>query len=129
MPQLTRDPAPGVSLWLPVALYMAVIFTLSSVSNPPDLPTGSDKSAHVLIYAGLSALLVRALAGGRLNRVTFGIIAAAILLSTFYGLSDEYHQRFVPGRSFELGDLFADTLGSAVAAGVIGLWGRMRHAL
>ena len=40
----------------------------------------------------------------------------AILITVAYGASDEYHQRFVAGRSSELADLYADAAGASVAA-------------
>jgi VanZ family protein len=40
----------------------------------------------------------------------------AALLGSLYGLTDEFHQRFVPHRSAELGDWAADTLGAALGA-------------
>lgn len=39
------------------------------------------------------------------------IIMYAFLFSFLYGLSDEWHQSFVPGRQVELGDLLADGIG------------------
>ncbi len=99
---------------------MALIFGLSSMSNPPSPPAGSDKLGHVLLYSGLGFLLARALVGRRLPAMTIGVAALTILLVTAYGLSDETHQLFVPNREFELGDLLADTIGAT--AGTVGLW-------
>ena len=58
--------------------------------------------------------------------VTFGILATfiylawrrfgwALALASLYGVSDEVHQRFVPGRSADVTDWLADTLGALVA--------------
>ena len=107
-------------LWAPVALYMTVIFWLSSISSPPDLPSGvSDKGAHALLYSGLGALLVRAHAGGWRPPVTLRIAAAAIAVATLYGISDEVHQYFVPPRQAEVRDLLADAIGASLAAGAL----------
>jgi VanZ family protein len=107
-----------VSRWAPVIIYMALIFALSSIRNPP-LPPGpliSDKPLHGILYAGLSALVVRALAGGWLGEVTLGIAVRAVGISTLYGVTDELHQYFVPPRQADIRDVGADLLGAAVAA-------------
>ena len=96
---------------------MAFIFALSSVSEPPPLPEGSDKHLHALLYAGLGALLVRAWAGGLVGRRIRGTaVVAAVTIAALYGVSDEFHQWFVPPRAVEAGDVAADTIGAAVAA-------------
>jgi len=107
---------------------MVVIFALSSISDVPGLPGGmSDKTAHGLLYAGLGLLLVRALAGGRPTMVGASTVVLAILIAVVYGLSDETHQLFVPGRQFDLRDLAADGVGAAVAAGLGWAWGIIRR--
>lgn len=103
-------------LWGPVVLQMALIFIASSIPDLGALPGGmSDKSGHSIGYAILGAVLLRALAGGRLRGVTWGRAAAAVLLATLYGASDELHQSWVPGRSPDRLDVLADCLGAALA--------------
>jgi hypothetical protein len=126
---VTRWNSHRLSLWAPVALYMMFIFWLSSISRPPDLPAGvSDKAAHGFLYCGLGALLVRARAGGWRRPVTLGIAAAAIVVATLYGISDEIHQYFVPPRQVEVRDVLADAIGASVAAGVLYIWSCIVHA-
>lgn len=100
-------------LWLPVLAWAALIFAFSSV---PDLGTGLGgwdlvlrKLAHAAEYAVLGALLVRATGRGWL----------AFALGTLYGVSDEIHQTFVPGRMGSPLDVAIDAIG--VACGVV-LW-------
>ena len=94
-------------------------------------PEGVDKNAHAVLYAGLGALLVRAFAGGWGRRVTLGVVFASVAIAAVYGVSDEYHQSFVPMRQAEALDVMADAVGAAVAA--FGLYGwdiiRGRHDL
>jgi VanZ family protein len=113
-------------LWLPVVLYMAFIFGLSSISETPDLPGGSDKGLHAVLYAGLGALLVRALAGGLRRPITIAMALTATVIGGLYGISDEFHQHFVPPRQVEALDVVADTTGTAVAAFAVFGWSR-RH--
>jgi VanZ family protein len=95
---------------------MAMIFVLSSFSTLPSPPGGlSFYHAHFAAYAGLGILTVRALSRG-FRRLSWIAILGAVVISTLYGLSDEYHQRFVPGRTFELLDLAADCAGSIAGA-------------
>lgn len=108
-------------LWGPVAAYAAAIFLESSVSQVPELPTGvSDKEAHGFLYAGMALLILRALAGASWRNVTIAAGVAAVFLSAAYGATDEFHQRFVPGRTADLLDLAADMAGAAAA--VAGVW-------
>lgn len=40
----------------------------------------------------------------------------AVLLTSFFGATDEYHQLFTPGRSTDILDWGADTIGAATYA-------------
>jgi VanZ family protein len=100
---------------------MALIFAASSIPDLGGLPGGmSDKSWHGIGYAILCGALLRALAAGRLHGVTWTRAAAAVILTTLYGISDEFHQSFVPGRSPDRVDVAADFLGAALAVAVAG---------
>ena len=106
--------------WLPVAVYMAAIFLASADSDPPMPERVSDKSLHLLAYAGLAVLVCRALLRGLPARVTRGAAFATLLISIGYAVTDELHQSFVPNRSADMYDLAADGVGAA--AGLIGCW-------
>lgn len=110
---------------------MALIFALSSMSAPPRVPEGVDKELHAALYAGLSALVVRALSGGWRRRVTAGVALVSVAIATAYGVTDEYHQSLVPLRQSEALDVLADAAGAGAAA--CGLYGwdiiRGRHGL
>jgi VanZ family protein len=114
-----------------VIAYMAFIFGLSSISNTPAFVSGIDKYLHATLYAGLGAVVAHALTGGFRRRLTLGIVAATIAIGAAYGISDEFHQSFVPMRSVEAMDVVADTVGASIAA--IALYGwdiiRARYGL
>jgi VanZ family protein len=119
-------------LWGPVIAYAAVIFIASSISQPPALPEAvSDKGAHGGLYAGFALVILRALARGRWERVTFRAALLSVVLTALYGVSDEIHQSFVPGRMADAADVAADASGATVAAGVAWLIARLgpRRAL
>ena len=103
-------------LWLPPIVYMAIIFHLSSESNPlPQLTTHVwDKLLHTTEYAGLAVLVCRALLGEGVSWMT--AIVAAAAFASFYGGTDEFHQLFTPGRDSSVFDWFADTIGSSLGA-------------
>ena len=123
-PVLARSP---LWLWLPVIAYMAGIFYASSLPNPP-VPAGvSDVSLHEAAYFGLTLLLIRALARGRWSGVTMATLASAWMIAVAYGVTDEWHQSFVPNRFAELRDLGSDAIGAFVATVVAGAWGIIRR--
>lgn len=104
------------------------------VSHQPkvSIPLGApDYLAHGVSYAVLGALYVRALASGRLIGMTMALVAPAVLLALVYGITDEFHQSFIPGRFPSVSDVVADTLGALVGACVAaaaGAWLRRRAA-
>jgi len=111
-----------VRLWAPVVVYMAAIFTASSMSAPP-IPGGADKPWHTLGYLGLAIVVVRALAGGLPRRISPRILVLSVCLVVLYGMSDELHQMFVPGRTASFDDLLADAIGAVVGASLCWAWG------
>ncbi len=124
------DPSPTgagqrfLRYWLPLVLYAAAIFIESSFPTPdvvPSLPH-IDKLLHVLAYAVFGALCYRALTatGARRHR---SAIFLSVIMAAAYGISDEIHQSFVPGRSPEMLDVLADAVGGLL--GGLG-WHRWR---
>ena len=106
-----------VRVWGPAWAMMVLIFVLSSMSELPRVPGGFDVDdgvAHAVAYG--------VLAGGALRRVSVEAAWLAVLLATLYGVTDEVHQRFVPGRTAEVADLIADAVGATAAAGLIWGW-------
>ncbi|MCL7487617.1 MAG: VanZ family protein [Desulfobulbaceae bacterium] len=107
---------------VPVTLVMGTIFFLSHQPGTelqlPHLP-GLDKLAHGLIYAGLAAAGLYGVPEQfrRARPKTAG--ALVVFFCLLYGITDEYHQSFIPGRVASLGDLAADAAGAAF---LVGLW-------
>ena len=111
----------AVHVWGPAAAMMALLFLASSLpGSSPMLRRGFNLTAHALAYGLLGGLLLHALAGGRWRSITIRTAAAAVIVTGMYGLSDELHQRFVPGRAAELIDLGADLVGAL--CGVLVVW-------
>lgn len=108
--------------WLPVLLWAALLFCLSSVPGekiPSFHFSLSDKLAHCFVYGVFGALSFRAVRlTTRLGRLP--AILAVALLAAGYGISDEIHQMFVPERSPEVFDVMADVVGGTLGAIVAG---------
>ena len=69
-------------------------------------------------------MVCRALEGGRRRALTVSTALTATLLTTAYGVTDEYHQSFVPGRTCDPVDVAKDLAGSAAASLLYRRWTR-----
>ena len=97
------------SRWLPPALWAVALVTATSIPVPHvAAPDGTDKVVHVLLYGVLAVLVARA-AGARVWRIERLLLVAAGI--SLFGFVDEWHQRFIPGRSQDHMDWLADTAG------------------
>ncbi|MBI5381763.1 MAG: VanZ family protein [Opitutae bacterium] len=81
-----------------------------------------DKVTHFAVYGLLATLVLRALPAGRRAWL-------AVALVSLFGISDEWHQSFTPGRSVEFADWLADTLGAALAVTLYVRWTWYRRLL
>jgi len=102
--------------WLPVIAYATLIFYLSSIPIPEPILIVTKETfiLHVIEYAILSVLLFRALINSKNPILRDNAILLSILISMFYGITDEIHQFFVPGRTFTYLDIVANGLGSCI---------------
>lgn len=105
--------ARAVARLVPAVAWMALIFAFSHRPDLPDVGTLPDALTavlgHLVAYAVLAGLVwwaVPGLAGRRRLVVAF---AVAVL----YGVTDEWHQSFVPGRTPDVLDLVTDAAGAA----------------
>ena len=107
---------------LPIAIFwfilLTVLLTLPGSAFPKktwmdDIP-GFDKLIHVGLFGGLVFLWSGALAKIKKISITMQQLFAWIALgSGVYGVIMEYVQKyFIPNRSFDIGDILADTIGS-----------------
>lgn len=100
-----------LSMWLPVVLWMGLIFGVSSVPShrlPPMRFTLGDKVAHACAYAVGGFLMSRAMPHP----------LAAIAVACAYGASDEWHQSMVRGRESDLADWIADCVGAVLGVAI-----------
>jgi VanZ family protein len=125
---------PFVRFWAPVVAYLALTLVASSIPPKELKPLalgGWDKLAHAIEYAGLSAVVARALRGagpwsGAPSRRAVAL--AALAASVAWGAIDETYQR-VTGRQPDPFDLLADGAGALLAqAASLAAPGRMGAA-
>ena len=106
-----------LSLWIPVVAYAALIFYLSSLASlpGPDI-LFADKVEHAIEYGILGFLLMRAIfrAGFCLDRRS--AFALVVIISFLYGVGDEIHQIFVPGRTASFFDALFDLIGASLGS-------------
>ena len=103
-----------ITLWGPFVAALAVIFWFSSLSRVPGSQHVWDKALHAAGYAVLGVLALRAFHGGfRPLRPEPTLYAASAVI--LWGISDEIHQSFVPGRHASPWDVVADGVGFVLA--------------
>lgn len=133
----------------PLIIWMVLIFTMSTgIGKDPNtkdlivrllgrfapdlLPTftpeqlwflnyGLRKAGHLTEYFVLMGLSVRAFQFGRPELKWYSPVAS-LALCAVYAASDELHQRFVSGRSGNVGDVIIDVTGAALCLVLILGW-------
>ncbi len=112
-------------VYLPLIIYWIILLIATSIPTddfPRVLMTVGDKVKHFAAYFILGGYLTIAFSvQERFPLLRKYFIIAAILAATVYGLIDEIHQAFIPGRFYELLDWVADILGASVGSLIVGL--------
>lgn len=126
--------------WVGVALWAAFIFFMSAHTGA-DLDTGTGLVAdlkrwlvslatplfgpdtdivsvagHFAEYLVFGVLLFHALWRSAPQQRWWLLVIAAVAMASFYGVTDEFHQSFVPGRLCDPADWLTDTVGAAIGA-------------
>jgi VanZ family protein len=97
------------------SVIVPILAWLFPQAHPHTLETAHTairKLAHFTEYLILGLLILRALRDERGWRLQHALMAIA--LATVYAVSDELHQRFVPGRTAAVGDVGIDAVGAMV---------------
>lgn len=104
----------AVSLWFFTISYMGLIFYLSSKSQLlPNLIHGTDKIIHAFVYFILALLLYFSFLKSGLKKY---LLLITLIFAVIYGVSDELHQYYVPGRVASIGDIIADSFGALLGS-------------
>jgi len=106
--------------FIPMICIMGIIFYLSHQPGDrvllPDFP-GIDKLTHAIAYGSLAGAFLYGLQPFNHESKQTVVAVLAVLFCTVYGVSDEYHQSFVPGRVVSFLDVLADAFGALIVAG------------
>ena len=106
---------------LPIFLWGMAIFVSSSIPSdqlPPLAVFGFDKLVHFAIFLVFCWLSHRALRLQESFRfLQSHSLKASIAITVVYGILDELHQSFVPGRNSSAYDVIADAIGAVLYGG------------
>jgi VanZ family protein len=104
-------------VYTPLVIYWLILLGATSFPTNSIPSFGvSDKLLHLGAYFGLGILLNLTFVFQ--NKYSFFKKQSAwytILIGSLYGVLDEFHQHFVPGRSMEFLDFLADFVGLVLA--------------
>ncbi len=104
--------------WTFTIAYAILIFVLSSFPYGPPEPDILEKVSatfkHILEYSVLGFLLLASFRSSKKTKKY--AFCLAILFTTFYGVTDEFHQLFVPFRTASIMDILADAFGGFFGA-------------
>ncbi|MBU4202303.1 MAG: VanZ family protein [Candidatus Altiarchaeota archaeon] len=102
--------------WTLTVCYMVLIFLISSspyMTQPSPLESKEAPIVeHMIEYSILGFLLLGSLSSKKMSDKELVILAISI--SILYGISDEIHQFFVPGRYCDVIDVLANSVGSFI---------------
>lgn len=107
-----------IILVAPLIVYSIAIITLSNFPQPEFIDLGFkfwDKLLHLkafFIYGIFTLTAVIAIKQGIDDK---NLMLVTLLIGILFGLSDEIHQYFVPGRDADIWDLAADSAGVALS--------------
>lgn len=103
--------------------YLGVLFFFSSIPSGDLHSDVDDRLSHAFAYGLLGVLLQIADAGFR-RRPRLSREAGLIVFGILWGISDEWHQSFVPGRDVSLSDIVFDAVGVAAGVALTGILAR-----
>ena len=104
-------------------LWLIIMITLSSLPNIPTLKIHTAKAdiridylIHFLEYGVLTLLCFLTFTGEDF-RMDFLKALKLMIMLILFALLDEYHQKFIPGRSFNYSDILSNLTG--IVAGIV----------
>lgn len=99
-----------------ITILIAIVIFYMSTKTSKSLPSVGSNSYSVFYHLLAFFFLAFFLSISLVKRKRKGFILISITIAILYGLSDEIHQFFVPGRSCTLQDAFTDIVGVSFAS-------------
>ncbi|MBI1320727.1 MAG: VanZ family protein [Candidatus Hydrogenedens sp.] len=99
-------------------LYCGTIAWLSGQSDPPvpsELFPHWDKVMHVSAFGLMTVLVLLGLLRSKIRYSRVALFLLPVLFTVGFGLTDEFHQSFTPGRNVDVLDIVSDTTGALLA--------------
>ena len=96
--------------WLLAGAWAGVIFWFSTRAGT-QIPSGYSDQGHLGEYLIFGVLLYIAL---RVDLTRSQALSLAIVIASCYGMTDEFHQHFVVGRTPDILDWGVDTIGATL---------------
>lgn len=108
-------------------VVMGTIFYLShqpgtNLYLPPII--GIDKIMHIFAYGVLAATVIYVIPKSIKKKNPYKVLFLTVSFCLVYGISDEFHQYFIPGRFVSGADVIADVLGAMLVSIV---WLKLRR--
>ncbi len=109
-----------IQFQLPAAAWCFFIYIASSIpmAKLPSLENYSDKFVHAGVFMILAWLVHVALHHQGNDFIRRNSLWLTVLFVLLYGISDEIHQLYTPGRSTDIYDVLADTFGGLAYAAI-----------
>ncbi len=118
---------PSPDLFWPFLIVVSVFFASGqSEIASPGFTFSVDKLAHFGVFGALATSVIRL---PRFREAGWKGVFVVLLLVSLWGGLDEFRQSFTPGRSVEVHDWLADTLGAMTAVLLYQAWPAYRRLL
>ena len=121
----------GIGWSITAIFWMSLIFYLSSLSgqevSQPFQLKPTPLMGHVILFSGLAAFLQLAIRGWNFE-INLRWVIAVSMFSSLFGISDEYHQSFIPGRHASFADSLINSISSIITAPSMWIAGRFNSS-
>jgi VanZ family protein len=102
-------------LWTITTIVALFIFYFSSLKFAPIQNQAINNLRSIIYHIGIFLVFSFFLLVSSIKRKRKDLLFLVVSITILYGILDEVHQIYVPGRSFALGDMLLDSLGILIS--------------